>query len=128
MVRCPGKDLPIAFLCPGCTKVGRWRSKPGLRRLHSACSGLERSRAVGSDGEAGSCVGAWCHAQLVPACAHGCGDDHNVGNCKRSRSALSLGVSPTFRCFVPGDGLSRIPFPGFMVTSNVTALFRRTLP
>jgi hypothetical protein len=42
---------------------------------------LEQSQGIGSKGEAGSRVGAWCPVHLVPARVTRRGDDHNGGSC-----------------------------------------------
>jgi hypothetical protein len=70
--------------------------------------------------EASSCIGAWRPAHLVPARAPERGDDLDVESCG-AHGALCRKGFPHFRGFVPGDELSKIPFPGLMVTPYVTA-------
>jgi hypothetical protein len=58
---------------------------------------LERSRVACSEGEAGSCVGAWRPVHLVPTRAPERGDDRGVDNCGAHRALYHQGFSPLQR-------------------------------
>jgi hypothetical protein len=63
-------------------------------------------------------VGSWHHVQFVPARAPRRGDDRSIGNCG-AHGALCCQEFLLLQMPCPGDGLSKIPFLGFMVMPNV---------